>query len=103
VSSKLAVSREILRFLRGKHVLSVATVPGLDAEILEIEAAPRAPITYGTLAEIELPRGVLVGAVSRGKDVEIATGETHVKVGDRAIVFVLPRLVSEVEKLFSKP
>ncbi|NNE46381.1 MAG: Trk system potassium transporter TrkA [Rhodothermales bacterium] len=103
VSSKLAVSREILRFLRGKHVLSVATVPGLDAEILEIEAAPRAPITYGTLAEIELPRGVLVGAVSRGKNVEIATGDTHVNVGDRAIVFVLPRLVSEVEKLFSKP
>ena len=84
-------------------MLSVATVPGLDAEILEIEAAPRAPVTYGTLADIELPKGVLIGAIMRGKDVQIATGETQVKVGDRAIVFVLPRLVSKVEELFSKP
>ncbi len=103
VSTKLAISREILRFLRGKHVLSVATVPGLDAEIIEIEAAPRAPITYGTLAEIDLPKGVLVGAVTSGKSVEIATGTTKVEVGDRAIVFALPRLVDEVERLFSKP
>ncbi|MDX1739782.1 MAG: Trk system potassium transporter TrkA [Rhodothermales bacterium] len=103
VSTKLAVSREILRFLRGKHVLSVATVPGLDAEILEIEAAPRAPVTYGNLAEIEVPKGILIGAVTRGKEVHIATGETHVRVGDRAIVFVLPRLVNKAEELFSKP
>ena len=38
VNTKLAVSREVMRFLRGKHVKSVATIHGLDAEVLEIEA-----------------------------------------------------------------
>ena len=103
VSTKLAVSREIMRFLRGKHVLSVATVHGLDAEILEIQAAPRAPITTGTLAGLKIPNGVIVGAVTRGKDVWIATGSTQLEPGDRAIVFVLPKFVDEVERLFSKP
>lgn len=101
VSKKLAVSREVRRFLRGKHVLSVATVHGLDAEILEIEAEPRAPITQGALMEQDLPSGILIGAVERNGDVEVATGTTTVDPGDRTIVFVMPEMVERVEELFA--
>ncbi len=101
VSTKLAVSREIMRFLRGKHVLSVATVAGMDAEILEMVAAPRAPITRGPLREVALPKGLLIGAVMFEKKLEIATGETCVNAGDRAIIFVLPGHVETAERLFS--
>ncbi len=103
VSTKLAVSREIMRFLRGKHVMSVATVHGLDAEILEIKAAVRSPITKAPIAELDIPHGVLIGAIMRGKEVEIATGATKVEPDDRTIVFVLPRLIDRAEKLFAKP
>ena len=103
VSQKLAVSREVLRFLRGKHVLSVATVHGVDAEILEIEAARKARITRKPLKEADLPHGMLIGAVlhPNGK-VEVATGETHIQAGDRTIVFVLPGYVTEAERYFEK-
>jgi len=101
VSKKLAVSREVRRFLRGKHVLSVATVHGLDAEILEIEASPRAPIVSGPLKGQELPKGILIGAVERNGDVEIATGTTHIEPGDRVITFVMPAKVSAAEELFA--
>ena len=100
VSQKLAVSREILRFLRGRHVLSVATVYGLNAEILEIEAKPRAPIVRRPLKALKLPRGVLIGALLRNGQVEIATGDTQIQEGDRAIVFVTPDQLAEVERLF---
>lgn len=100
VSQKLAVSREVLRFLRGAHVRSVATVHGLDAEILELSADPGAPITRAPLAEQRLPRGILLGAVV-GSRVEIATGQTVVKPGQRAVVFATPERVAEVEPLFS--
>jgi trk system potassium uptake protein TrkA len=100
VSRKLAVSREVLRYLRGAHVLSVATVQGLDAEILELEAAPAAPIAGTALSEQALPRGLLVGAVV-GETVEIATGRTVIRPGDRAVVFAAPDLVGEVERLFT--
>ena len=101
MSVKLAVSREIMRFLRGKHVLSVATVHGMDAEILEIEANPGAPITRAPLKDMKLPRGILIGAVTSGKHLEIATGETRIAPGERAFVFVLPDVLEEVEKLFA--
>lgn len=100
VSQKLAVSREILRFLRGRHVLSVATVYGLNAEILEIEAKSQAPIVRRPLKALNLPRGILVGALLRNGQAEIATGDTQIQAGDRAIVFVTPERLAEVERLF---
>lgn len=102
VSKKLAVAREVRRYLRGKHVLSVATVHGLDAEILEIEAAPNAPVTREPLKDLDLPQGILLGAVEHSDGAtEIATGTTHIEAGDRAIVFVLPDQVGRVESLFA--
>lgn len=103
VNKKLAVSREIMRFLRGKHIKSVATVHGMDAEILEFEAAPRSVITSEILMNMNIPTGVLVGAVSSGKDVEIATGLTQMKAGDSAFVFVMPGQIAIVESLFAAP
>ncbi len=100
VSKKLAVAREVRRYLRGTHVKSVATVHDLDAEILEIEASPRAPITTGPLRSLDLPDGLLVGAVDHDEAAEIATGNTTIEAGDRAIVFVLPGSVQAAEALF---
>jgi trk system potassium uptake protein TrkA len=103
VSKKLAVSREILRFLRGKNVLSVATVHGLDAEILEIEAGRRSKVTKDPLKDLSLPSGMLVGAVVHTNgDLEVATGQTEIHPGDRSIVFVLPGSIAEVERYFDK-
>ena len=100
VSKKLAVSREILRFLRGQHVKSVATIPGLDAEIIEIEAAPRSYVTTRPVSELSLPSGVLIGAVTSKGRVDVAAGDTRIDAGDRAIVFAIPSLVDEIERKF---
>src|SRR5690606_2260051 len=78
VSKKLAVSREVMRFLRRKHVLAVATVQGLDAEILEIEAKARSPVTRSPLKDLPLPRGVLIGAVIDSRSARVAVGETQI-------------------------
>lgn len=100
VNTKLAVSREVMRFLRGKHVKSVATVHGLDAEILEIEARPMATITKDSLMNLKLPKGLLIAAVLKGDDIEIATGLTRIEAGDRAYIFVMPGMIAQAEKLF---
>lgn len=102
VNMKLAVSREVMRYIRGKHVLSVANVHGMDAEILEMAADPRSPITRGPLSEISLPRGMLIAGVVHDKTVEVPTGATVIDPGDHAYVFVAPDRVDEAERLFSK-
>lgn len=100
VNKKLAVSREVLRFLRAKHVLSLATVHGLDAEILELQVGAHAPVSKGSLREQERLEGIVIGAVITDAGVEIAAGDTVLKEGDRSIVFSLPSRVSDVERLF---
>ncbi|MFN3596416.1 MAG: Trk system potassium transporter TrkA [Rubricoccaceae bacterium] len=101
VNRKLAVSRAVLRVLRGGHVQSVATVVGLDAEILEFVAAPGAPVTRAPLGALGLPRGLLVGGVVHGRHAEVATGETRLHAGDRAVVFALPDRVADAERAFA--
>ncbi|HUF11018.1 MAG TPA: Trk system potassium transporter TrkA [Rhodothermales bacterium] len=100
VNKKRSVAAEVLRFLRGKHVLSLATVPGLDVEVLELKAGEGSRITRGPMSETRMPDGILIGAVVRPHDVEVATGGTLVHAGDRVIVFALPALIADVEKLF---
>ncbi|MEZ4699704.1 MAG: Trk system potassium transporter TrkA [Rhodothermales bacterium] len=103
VNKKLAISREIMRFLRGKHVLSVATVHGLDLEILEVEAHYRSPITRKPLADLSIPGDMLIGAIMRTSgEVEVAMGKTQIEPGDRAIIFVRPHFIGEAERYFSK-
>ncbi|MEM6647315.1 MAG: Trk system potassium transporter TrkA [Bacteroidota bacterium] len=102
VSKKLAVSREILRFLRGKNVRNCATIQGIDAEVLEITAQPRSAITKRPLHKLNLPTGILIGAVMHGKQVELAGGHTHIQPGDQAIVFALPSSVVKAQRFFER-
>ncbi|MEM6287298.1 MAG: Trk system potassium transporter TrkA, partial [Bacteroidota bacterium] len=67
---------------------------------LELVADEGAPITRAPLAQQKLPRGILLGAVV-GRRVEIATGQTVVEPGARAVVFAMRERVDEVERLFT--
>ena len=100
VNKKRAVASEVLRFLRGKHVLSHATVPGLDAEILELEAIAKSRITKKPLRDMKVRDGILIGAVRGVNGAEVATGNTQVSPGDRVIVFGLPGNVDDILRLF---
>ncbi len=99
VNVKLAVSRGILHFLRGRLVESVATIPGIDVEIVELKVEEGAALDGKVVREIRFPRGMLLGAVIRNGSVEIVTGDTRIQAGDRLLVFVLPGRLAEIRKL----
>ncbi len=99
VNVKLAVSRAILHFLRGRLVESVATIPGVDAEVVELKVEGGAYLDGKVVREVALPRGALLGAVIRNGSVEIVTGTTRIQAGDRLLVFVMPDRLPEIRKL----
>ena len=53
------------------------------------------------LREANLPRGVIVGALVRDKEVMIPRGDTVPKAGDLVIFFAQRDSIKKVEKLFS--
>jgi len=102
VNTNRITSNTILSLIRRGQVLSVASLPGIEAEILEYRVPKGARITKAPLNKIKFPKGAIVGAITRGKDVIIPVGETRILPDDRVVVFSLPQAFKDVEKLFLK-
>ncbi len=72
------------------------------AHFFVVRFRQNAAITQDMLMNVSMPRGVLIAALIRGKNVEIATGLTQIEAGDRVYVFVLPESISKAERLFER-
>lgn len=100
VNINLITSNSILRLVRRGDIISLASLPGVDAQVVEYLVPPKARITRRTLSKIDLPKDTIVGAITRGDQVLIPVGETQIQAGDHVIVFSLPHALHEVEKFF---
>lgn len=101
ISPRLITAGSILRHLRRGQVLSVFTSINTEAETLEMLAMPRSKIVGRPLRKVKIPDGVLLGAVAHEDDIIIPGGETVIQANDRVIVFALPAVVSQAERLFT--
>jgi trk system potassium uptake protein len=70
------------------------------AMVLERQLAPASPAAGVTLAEINPPRGLIVGAVVRGRRVFVPRGKDRLEVGDTVILFVSEEELATVRLLF---
>ncbi len=102
LNKKIMAGNEILKFIRRSELLSVAHMHGFDAEVVEIVAAPNAPITKKPLAKLDAVYlgKILIGAVFRHGEWRIAVGDTHIQANERVIVICLSMHLKDVRKLF---
>jgi len=100
ISPRLAAASAILKFVRRGAIISLATIEGSNSEVLEIEIKANSGIIDTPLSDLHFPRGAIIGAIVRGKDYEIPTGDSTLQVGDRVIIFALPVALSKVERFF---
>ena len=100
VSKQVLTVNAVLRFIRYQKVASIATLPGVDAEIIEYVAQAGSKITKKSLKDIHFPRHGIVGAVLHNDKLIIPTGDTTIGSGDKVVVFTLPQARSDITKLF---
>lgn len=101
INKKLSAANLILKFVRKGIIVSVATLHGVDAEVIEMVVQNNSPVTKKKLADLHFPDGALIGCVKHNGDVTIPTGETRIFPNDIVVVFTLPQALKEVEKFFS--
>ncbi|MCA1989324.1 MAG: Trk system potassium transporter TrkA [Desulfarculus sp.] len=101
VSPRFAAVGAILRYLRRGKVLNVAALRDEGAEVIEVEAQATSALVGRPLAEVKLPAGALVAALDRGGVVDIPSGATVVRPGDRLVIFLLRSVLAKVEKLLT--
>ncbi len=95
LSPRTATANAVLRFVR-QDVAAVATFLHAGVELLEFEIHSGSAADGKTIAELGLPRDVLVGAVVRDGRAQIARGRTSLRKGDHVIVIAEPESVDEV-------
>ena len=100
LSARLLSASEVLAFVRRGGVVSVSLLEGAKAEAVEVIVQEGAPVANRPLMEAKLPRECLVCGYVRGDEAYIPNGESVLKPGDRAILFIQTRYSQKVMKYF---
>lgn len=97
LSPRTATANGVLRFVRG-DVAQVATFLQGEVELLEFEIHSGSAADGRSIAELKLPREVLISAIVRDGRSQIARGRTTIRKGDHVIVIAEPQSVDLVAR-----
>ena len=104
VSRHLTVVSNILRLIRRGNIISVASLHGIDAEVIEIVAGVNAKIVHKELTHFKtkFPENAFICAILRREKLIIPTSQSVIQPADRVIVFSMPEAIPIVEDLFQE-
>jgi trk system potassium uptake protein TrkA len=102
LNKKILAGNEILKFIRRGELLSVAHLHGFEAEVVELVAAPKSPITRKPLSKLDryYYGKIMIGAIHRNGEWQVAVGDTHIHADERVIVVCVSPHLKDVQKLF---
>jgi len=101
ISPRLLAVGLTLQHIRRGRVRSVAALLEDRVEAIEAEVTARSKLTSRPLAEVGLPRGVLVAAVRRGERLLLPTGADRVEPGDQVLVITTTEKASRLDEFLS--
>jgi len=101
VSPRQVTAEEITRFTRARRAENVSLIEGDRAEVMEVEIDADSQFAGRTISETAtgMPRGVVIGAITRGNELVTPRGDTVVEAGDHVVLFAETGAVDAVTKL----
>ena len=93
---------DILKFIRGGKVVSVSLLLGGQAEVTEVIIAKELKVVGKKIYELNLPKGIIIGAVVHKGKVIIPNGNTVIDANDRLIIFCLTSNIDALD-IFLRP
>ncbi len=100
INKKLIAANNISRFIRKGEVVAMASLEGIDADVLEYVAQPKSAVTKKPVMDLDFPKEAIIGGVIKGEESFIAVGDTQISAGDKVVVFSLPGGMKKIEKFF---
>lgn len=104
LTPKRLMADAILRYLRKGLVESTFLLGDHEVEVIHFripEAAGRRSLTGKPIKELGFPDGSLVGAVVRGTEAMIGSGDTILTPGDELLIVCRQQALARVEKMLS--
>lgn len=103
ITPRLLTVGTLLKIVRKSNALSINLLHWGDAEIMELVAEPESPVTKKPLRNLDLPAGVIIGAVVHEDGIIVPRGDTCISARDHVIVSGLKSRVTQVERFFRAP
>ncbi len=100
LNKKLIAANSIFRFVRKGSVVSVASIRGVDAEVLEFEVNEKSKVINKPIRELKIPKGAIIGGVIRDGIGKVTLGDFIILPGDHVVVFTMPDNMDKVERFF---
>jgi trk system potassium uptake protein TrkA len=100
INKKLIAANNILKFIRKANIVSLVTLQGIEAEVLEYIAQPNSVVTKKPIKDLKFPQNAIIGGYIRGNESYISVGNTQLEANDKVVVFTLPGIIHKVEKFF---
>ena len=98
LSPRTATANGVLRFVRG-DLAQVATFLSGEVELLEFELHGGSAAEDRSIAELQLPREILIASIVRDGHAQIARGKTRLRKGDHVIAVAKPQSVDMVAQI----
>jgi trk system potassium uptake protein TrkA len=100
VSKQLLTVNAVQHYIQHQDVAAVASLPGIEAQLIEYIAKSGSRMTRKRLRDIPFPRNAIVGAILHDDHMIVPNGDTQIAQGDRTVVFALPQAIGELDHLF---
>ena len=91
---------KILRHVRRGRIRGVYSLFDGSAELIEAEALETSPLVGKPLRDFGIGADIRFGAIIRGSQVILPTGNVRIEAGDFIIVMALSNAVRKVEQMF---
>ena len=101
INKKLIAANFIFRYVRKGQVLSLTSIHGVDAEVLEFEVQNNSKITKHELKDLNFPAAAVIGGVIRRGEGYVTLGNFQFKPKDRVVVLARPNCIRSVESFFN--
>jgi len=90
----------ILQHVRRGRIKTLYSIEQGTAEVIEAEALETSPLVGKPLQDVQLPDGIMIGAIVRGDEVIRPAGNSKIEKGDRVVLMAQREMVKKVEQLF---
>jgi trk system potassium uptake protein TrkA len=100
INKKLIAANFIFRYVRKGEVLSLTSLHGVDAEVVEFEVKENSPVVGKVLKGINFPKSAIVGGVIRKGKSYTPNGEFVFEPLDHVVVVARPTCIHKVESYF---
>lgn len=94
---------DVLKYVRGRALLSMAMLLGGQAEIMEFLIDKSMRIINKPISQLPIPSGIIFAALVKKDEMIVPRGSTVIEPGDKLIAFCMSSLLPKLEKfIYSK-